>query len=93
MPPLKFVATITLMRYFLCAKKMRIIHLFTYNNMKTSFEKFEKSAMQNLFSVKGGALIGGKTSTTTNRTVETTNDTDSNSGIEGKTSVDVVAQP
>jgi len=58
--------------------------------MKNKFEKFEKSEIQNLFSVKGGTLIGGKTSTTTNRTVETTNDTDSNSSIEGKTSIDVI---
>lgn len=51
--------------------------------MKT-IKKFEKSEVQNLFSVKGGLAVGGKTSTTTMRTVETTNDTDSNSGIEGK---------
>lgn len=52
--------------------------------------KFEKSEVQNLFSVKGGAVVGGKTSTTTMRTVETTNDTDSNAGIEGKTTDSVI---
>lgn len=55
-----------------------------------NLKKFEKSEVQNLFSVKGGATIGGRTSTTTMRTVETTNDTDSNSGIEGKTSNSVI---
>jgi len=55
-----------------------------------NLKKFEKSEVQNLFSVKGGAAIGGRTSTTTMRTVETTNDTDSNSGIEGKTSNSVI---
>jgi|APGre2960657373_1045057.scaffolds.fasta_scaffold755191_1 hypothetical protein len=55
-----------------------------------SFSKFKKSELQNMFSVKGGALIGNKTSTTTMRTVETTNDTDSNSGIEGKTTASVI---
>lgn len=51
-------------------------------------KKFEKSEIQNLFSVKGGAAIGGKTSTTTLRTVETTNDSDSNAGIEGTKAAD-----
>ena len=55
-----------------------------------SFSKFKKSELQNMFSVNGGALIGNKTSTTTMRTVETTNDTDSNSGIEGKTTASVI---
>jgi len=55
-----------------------------------NLKKFEKSEVQNLFSVKGGALLGGKTSTTTMRTVETTNDTDSNSGIEGSSSGSVL---
>jgi len=51
-----------------------------------NLKKFQKSEVQNLFNVKGGALLGGKTSTTTSRTVETTNDSDSNAGIEGSSS-------
>jgi hypothetical protein len=58
-----------------------------------NLKKFEKSEVQNLFSVKGGATIGGKTSTTTKRTVETTNDTDSNSDIEGTSSASAVLAP
>lgn len=58
-----------------------------------NLKKFEKSEVQNLFSVKGGAALGGKTSTTTSRTVETTNDTDSSSDIEGKGTVSAVVEP
>ena len=52
--------------------------------MKNSkFEKFEKDQISSLSSIKGGTLAG-ETSTTKNRTDETSNDIDSNSDIEGK---------
>ncbi len=39
-------------------------------------KKFKKSEIQNLFSVKGGALIGSRTNTKPGTTVETKNDAD-----------------
>ena len=49
----------------------------------TKFGKFQEKKFNSLTAVKGGAVAGGKTSTTKMRTDETRNDIDSNSGIEG----------
>lgn len=57
----------------------------------TTFARFE-SEITYLRDLVASLAVSGRTSTTTMRTVETTNDTDSNSGIEGKaqTAIDVV---
>jgi len=47
-------------------------------------KKFEKSEIQNLFSVKGGATVGEKTMTKPGETREWINDKDSNAGIEAR---------
>jgi len=52
-------------------------------------KKFKKSTLQNLFSVKGGALIGSRTNTQPGTTVEFKNDKDSNAAIEAQSSSSV----
>lgn len=47
-----------------------------------NLRKLEKSEVQNLFSVKGGIALGEKTTTEPCKTVERTNDQDSNIKIE-----------
>ena len=67
----------------------KVMKMLVSKAKNTKFGKFQEKKFNSLTAVKGGAAVGGKTSTTKMRTDEARNDIDSNSGIEGAAAFEI----